>query len=130
MNERKILKTILLGHLHQLFCDLFAQKIQNDDYFLLESYAMDSKIIQALIRGIVETGLYTLEGIAYHTRIPIEVIYDVASGINNQFSITLWTRVTVLYMQVKPEIATILTDKLLDIKNKNNAAFLFLLNED
>ena len=109
-NERKILKAILLGYLYQLFCELFKKKIRlNNHYSLLESYAMDSKIIQLLIQGILETGEYTLEGIAYHTRIPIEVIYDVACGIHNQFSITPWQGLWVLYMQVKPDITKVLT---------------------
>lgn len=90
---------------------------------------MDSKIIQLLIQSIVETGEYTLEGIAYHTRIPVEIIYDAASGINNQISITPWARIVDLYMQVKPDIAKVLSEKLLEIKSKNSAAFSLLLKE-
>lgn len=90
---------------------------------------MDSKIIQTLIRGIVETEEYTLEGIAYHTRIPFDVIYDAACGISNQFSITPWARVVDLYLKVKPDVARVLVKKLLEIRDQNTAAFSFLLNE-
>lgn len=129
-NERKILKAFLLGQLHQLFCKLFQNKIpcyQNN--LSMECYAMDSKIIQLLIHGIVETGEYTLEGIALYTHIPFDVIYDAACGINNQFSITPWVRVVDLYMQVKPDIAKILIEKLLEMKEKNIFSISSLLNE-
>lgn len=90
---------------------------------------MDNKIIEILIHGIIETGEYTLEGIAYHTRIPLDVIYDAACGINDKFSITPWARVVDLYMQVKPEVAKILVEKLVDLKSGNHAAFSQLLKE-
>lgn len=129
-NERKILKAFLLGRLHQLFCELFQNKMQcNQNDSSMECYAMDSKIIQLLIQGIVETGEYTLEGIALYTRIPFDVIYDAACGINNQFSITPWARVVDLYIQVKPDIAQVLIDKLLEIRDKSRAAFSSLLTE-
>jgi uncharacterized protein YutE (UPF0331/DUF86 family) len=132
MNERKLLKTILLGYLYNVFCEIFQQEIQfsKNNFFISEYYAMDRKIIQLFIQGIVETGEYTLEGIAYHTRIPLDVIYDILLGVNNQFSITAFARIINLYMQVKPDIANILIDKLLEIKNKNSAAFKILLDED
>jgi hypothetical protein len=73
-NERKILKAFLLSRLHQLFCELFQSKLQcNQNNSSMECYTMDSKIIQLLIHGIVETGEYTLEGIAHYTHIPFDV---------------------------------------------------------
>jgi hypothetical protein len=128
--ERKFLKAFLLGHLHQLFFELFKEKMQSHhNNFSLECYAVDSKIIQFIIQDIIETGHYTLEGIAYHTRIPFDVIYDAACGLSNQFSITPWARVVGLYLQVKPEVAQELTTKLLEISNKNTSAFMSLLVE-
>lgn len=129
-NERKILKAFLLARLHQLFCELFHSKIQtHQNNSIMECYVMDSKIIQLIIQGVIETGEYTLEGIAYYTRIPLDVIYDAACGISNQFSITPWARIVDLYIQVKPDVTEVLIDKLLEIKNKNHSAFSSLLNE-
>lgn len=129
-NERKILKIFLLGYLHNLLCEIFEKKNFYFNINTLESYAMDSKIIQLLIQGIVETGEYTLEGIAYHTRIPFDIVYDAACGINNHFSITPWTKVVDLYMKVRPDIAQVLLDRLLEMKSKNDAAFSLLLLEE
>lgn len=129
-SERKMLKAILLGQLHQLLSGLFRNKIQFDqNNSSMECYAMDSKIIQLLIQSIVETGEYSLEGIALYTQIPLDVIYDAACGVNNQLSITPWARVVDLFMQVKPDVTQILIDKLLEIKDKCRAAFSSLLNE-
>lgn len=97
--------------------------------WLCSSYSMDSKIIQFLIQGIVETDEYTLEGIAFYTRIPFDVIYDAACGKSNQFSITPWARVADLYMQVKPEVAQFLIEKLLEMRSKNRAFLSSLLTE-
>ena len=129
-NERKILKIFLLARLQKLFCELFQHKIQcNQDNFSMGCYTMDSRIIQLLLQGIVDTGEYTLEGIAYYTRIPFDVIYDAACGISNQFSITPWVKVVDLYTQVKPDVTEVLINKLIEIKNKNSSAFSLLLNE-
>lgn len=130
-DKRKILKAFLLGRLHQLFCELFQSKMQcNQNNFLMECYAMDGKIIQFLIQGIVETGEYTLEGIAFYTRIPFDVIYEAACGISNQFSITPWARVVNLYIQVNPDIEQTLIDQLIEVRNKKLAALSLLLTEE
>jgi hypothetical protein len=95
----------------------------------MECYEMDSRIIQLLIQDIVNTGEYTLEGIAYHTHIPFDVIYDAACGITNEFSITLWSKITNLYLEVRPDIVKILINKLIEMKN-NSSSFSELLNEE
>lgn len=128
-NERKILRAFLLGRLHQLFCELFRNKIQTNQNSSIGCYTMDSKIIQLLIQGIVETGEYTLEGIAYYTHIPFDVIYDAACGISSQFSITPWAKIVDLYIQLKPDVTQVLIDKLLEIKDKNRTALSSLLTE-
>ncbi len=130
-HERRILKIILLGRLHQLFHELFNNELQCDQSNDSEEYyEMDSKIIQLLIQGIIETDEYTLEGISIHTRIPFDVIYDAACGLNSQFSITPWARLVDLYMQVKPDIARLLINKLIELKEKNHRALTPSLIEE
>jgi len=111
--ERKIMKAFLLSRLHLLFCDLFRKKIQSEKtHSSMECYTVDSKIIQFLIQSIIDTGEYTLEGIARYTRIPFDVIFDAACGNNVQLSMTLWIRIIHLYIQIKPDVARLLFDKL------------------
>lgn len=129
-NERKILKAVLLGCLHQLFLEIFQQEIYlNKNQPALECYEMDKKIIQIIIKAILNTEEYTPEGIAYHTRIPLDVINEAASGINNQLSITPWVRVIALFMQSNPDIGKLLIEKLLELKNNNCSGFSLLLHE-
>jgi hypothetical protein len=52
-----------------------------------------------------------------------------ACGISNQFSITPWARVVDLYLQLKPDVAQALIDKLLEVKERNRTALSKLLNE-
>ena len=129
-NERKILKALLLSRINQLLCELFSTQIQFDqNCSTLECYRMDSKVIQLLIQGIVESGEYTLEGIAFYTHIPFDVLYEAACGIGNQFSITPWARVVDLYIQIKPDIAQVLISRLIEVVGKNSAGLSSLLNE-
>lgn len=130
-NKQKILKIFLLCRLHQLICTLFQSPIQHDQLYnnsSMECYNMDCKIMQLLIYGIVETGEYTLEGIAYYTKIPFDVILDAACGNNTHLSITLWTKIVELYIQLKPDVSQILVDKLIEMKG-NNYPLSSLLNE-
>lgn len=129
-NERRIFKTFLLERLHYLFSELFQKtNRQNQNNLSMECYTMDSQIIRFLIQDIVATEEYTLEGIAFHTRIPFDVILDAACGKCNNFSITLWARIASLYFQVKPEITKVFFAKLLEMKEMNYSAMLLLLNE-
>jgi len=129
-NERKIMKVFLLNSLHRLFCDFFHNKIQSEKFYSsMECYAVDKKMIQFFIQSIVETEEYTLEGIANYTRIPFDVILDASCGNNTQLSITLWVKIVDLYLQVKPDVAQLLFNKLIDIKDKNHLALSLLLNE-
>ncbi len=123
--DRKLLKIFLLTQFQNFFCELFHLNSDNS----MEYYLMDNKIIQSLIQEIVETGEYTLEGIAYYTHIPFDVIYEAVCGIRNQLSLIAWSRVIALYIQIKPETIDILIAKLLELIRKNHPALFALLNE-
>lgn len=127
--ERYLLKIFLLTRLHQVFCELFSQKSQlNSIDCSKEYYLMDSKVIQLIIQGIVDTGEYTLEGISYHTHIPFDIIFEAACGIRNQLSITCLVRIIDLFIQVKPDVLNALVEKLLELKNKNSFMLSSLLH--
>lgn len=128
--ERQIMKSFLLSRLHFLLFDLFHDKIQSEEtHSSVECYTVDNKIIQFLIQNIIDTGEYTLEGIAHYTRVPFDVIFDAACGNNAQLSITPWVRITILYMQVKPDVAQLLFNKLCEISDKNHFVLSLLLDE-
>jgi hypothetical protein len=78
----------------------------------MELYTMDNKIFRAVIEEIIETGEYTLEGIAYYARMPLDLFVDLMCEKNISPSITLWSIVISLYVQVKPEFAKYLFNTL------------------
>jgi hypothetical protein len=124
---RKVLMALLLGQLHEIFNLVFQDSIENNSS--MECYTMDSKVIQLLISGIVDSGDYTLEGIAYYTRIPFDVIMDAACGNSTQISITPWARIVGLYIQVNPDISRVLFERLLELSEKKQAGIASLVNE-
>lgn len=123
--QNAFLKIFLACQIHDILCDSLQLNITDST----ELYMINNKILQFLIHSIIDTNEYTLEGIAYYTRIPFDVLYDAACGISTQFSITSWSKLIDLYMQVKPNITTVLIEKLIEIKNKNPAIFSILLNK-
>jgi len=125
---REVLKTFLLLHLHQILFELLrASDFKNQLDQTMEYHIMDSKIIQLLIQGIIDSEEYTLEGIAYYTQIPFDVIYDATCGITNHFSITPWTRIMDLYLKVRPDVKKALVHKLLEFKDQHHGNFSSLL---
>lgn len=130
-NERKMLNAFLLSRLHEALLEtLCAKQTSNHDQITSEeNLAMDNQILQLILKGIIETGEYTLEGVAHYARIPFDIIYDIACGINIPISITTWTKIASIYTQVRPEIATVLFKKIADMQEKSNMPLSSLLNE-
>jgi hypothetical protein len=131
--ERKLLQGLILLQAHHLFHALFFQEkmlqIDPNVFSHTECYSMDQKIIQLVIRGILESGQYTLEGIAYYTRIPFDIILDAACGHQRELSMTAWSRIVGLYMQVRPDVSKLLLKKLLQLESEDQITMSMLLNE-
>lgn len=119
-----LLKIFLLWYSHQFLCQNKKSLIFNDISFkstsVMELYMLDNKVIRVVIEEIIETGEYTLEGIANYSRLPIDVFIDIMCENHISPSLTLWSKVISLYVQVKPEIVKYLFDTLTsenDVKN-------------
>lgn len=126
----EILRAFLLSFLYKIFFVTFLiEKPEAQNHNSMEYHFMDSKVIQFLIQNILDTEEYTLEGIAYYTHIPFDVIYDIACGVNKQASITTWTKLLDLYLRVKPDMLTMLVNRLLEIHDKNKETFLSILTK-
>lgn len=124
--ESELLKVVLLSILQNF---LQETSINSHNFNQKESYQMDKQVMSALIHSILETGEYTLEGIANDTHIPFDIIYDAAYGNTRELSITPWSRIVALFFKVRPEIAQILLNKLLHRLERGKNIFSSLLNE-
>ncbi|MDR3491022.1 MAG: hypothetical protein P4M12_03125 [Gammaproteobacteria bacterium] len=69
-----------------------------------ENEVLDVNCLRLLINDILLSEEYTLEGIAYYTHLPEEVICDVASGKNLEPSATLSRKIIKLHRIVRPKL--------------------------
>ncbi len=131
-NKKLFFKAFFIDQLHtaikELFSDLSFTKSKNDSY--MECCAVDSKVIQMIIKAIIETEEYTLEGIAYYTRIPFDVVFDAACGNSSQISITFWKKMIGLLIQIRPQIEQMLYENALVLKEKQKFSLLSILADD
>lgn len=107
--ETLILEAELFTRLCEKLRELFIEDFK--DYFRLlnfnikkENVMTENKFLRCIIDDVLATGDYTLSGIAYYTQIPIDVIYDIAIGINTDPSSTLFKKLIALHRSVRPDL--------------------------
>ncbi|SRR5579883_65129 len=107
--ETLILEIELFTRICEELKEFFRSK--NKDYFSLlkisvikENAMLESKFLLFVIQDILRTEEYSLEGIAYHTQIPEDVICDVASGKNKTPSLLLSQKIIDLHRKVRPDL--------------------------
>lgn len=86
-------------------------KTQYKDYLKLiknelgmEDEMVEANFLKFLVNDILSTNDYTLEGIANFIRTPIDAVLDVASGINNNPSLMLATKLIKLHSHVRKDL--------------------------
>lgn len=116
--EIYLLEAELLSHVCNELKQLFQKEYQN--YFRLmkfnkkmEEAMLDANYIRFVIKDILLTEEYTLEGIAHYTLTPEEVVYDIATGFNTRPSATFLQRIIDLHRMVKRELYDTIIKKLL-----------------
>ncbi|TAK73112.1 MAG: hypothetical protein EPO11_08990 [Gammaproteobacteria bacterium] len=117
-HERLALKNYIWHRLYQGIRRFYAR--QHNKYLKLvnheckqENDMNDGQLIRYLIRDILETGEYTLEGIAAYVRVPLDVIVDIVSGVKTDPSFELSRGVIELHISVKRSYYHVLIRKLL-----------------
>jgi hypothetical protein len=83
----------------------------NNTYFILmkidaegEKAMLDEILISSLIKDILVTGDYSIQGIASYTDTPEEVVCDVVIGRNTAPSLSLSWKILNLHMSVRPHL--------------------------
>ena len=82
-------------HLYKSYAKLL-KSAQNMEFEMLEA-----NFLRLVITDIISSGEYTLEGIAHVVRMPDDVIFEVASGLNENPSLALATRIIKLHSLVR-----------------------------
>lgn len=86
-------------------------KNQCKDYFRtvkfnkeMEETMLESQFARCIINDILSTEEYSLTGIAFYTRKPEDVIYEIASGSNTDPSASLLRKIVELHRSVRPTL--------------------------
>ena len=110
--EKLVVKTFLWFHLYSFLAEKF--KLNS-----LEKEMIDPDLTRILIIELIKDGEYTLDGLAYATRIPLDVINDIAYGINTNPSTSTTLQIIWHYIISKHTVTEKLraTFQLLDTKH-------------
>ncbi len=97
-------------------------KAKYEDYFQVMKYTtekenaiMEASFIRCVINDILSTKEYTLDGIAYYTHTPEEVIYELAMGHNTSPSAMLLRKIIELHRSVRRDLYDAIIKKILSI---------------
>jgi hypothetical protein len=69
-----------------------------------EDAMLESQLVRCIINDILATEEYSLTGIAYYTRKPEDVIFEIASGNNIDPSASLLRKIIELHRSVRPSL--------------------------
>jgi hypothetical protein len=117
-NENQIVEAELFTRICDELKNLF--KIYYQNYFNLmklntemENTMLESTFMQNIINDILTTEEYTLEGIAYYTQSPEEVIIDILTGKNQTPSLQLARKIIEIHRTLRPELYSTLIKKII-----------------
>jgi hypothetical protein len=107
--ESLLLETMLFVRLCEELKEIFRKEHKN--YFTVLKYTlqMENDMLEAnflpiIIRDILSTNEYTLNGIAEYTNIHEDVICEIMSGQNSNPSVSLFRRIMELHKTVKRDM--------------------------
>ena len=112
---------ILEVELFARLCEELKQtfKIKYKDYLRImkcsaemENAIMEAHFVRCVINDILSTNEYTLDGIAYYTHTPEEVVYELAMGSNTSPSAALLRKIIELHRAVRRDLYEALMKKI------------------
>ena len=108
-DEILILEAELFYHTLNELKNVFRDQFKN--YFRLMKYNIEmenamihANFLRCLVQDILASEEYSLEGIARYTRMPEDIIYDVAIGKNPNPSADLTHKIIELHRTIRPEL--------------------------
>ncbi len=108
-SERILLEAGLFSCVCNQLKELF--KEQYSEYFRvmkftieMENAMIDTNFVCLVIKDILSTNEYNLEGIAYYTNVHEDIIYDIVTGQNKNPSAMVLQKVIDLHRSVRPNL--------------------------
>lgn len=115
--EILLLEAEILVRIHKELLEIF--KKEHAEYFNfikftseMEKDMLETNFISLIIKDILSTDYYTLEGIAYTTKIHEDILSDLASGINTQPSANSLLKLIELHISVRKDLYDVIRKKL------------------
>ncbi|OGT41436.1 MAG: hypothetical protein A3F42_04245 [Gammaproteobacteria bacterium RIFCSPHIGHO2_12_FULL_37_34] len=104
--EKFLLEVKLLMHVCCELSEIFKSKYKEYHRLIKSNLNQDEnmsniKFMQEMIKDILSTREYNLTGIAIHTRIPEEVLFDVATGMNIEPTFETSRKIFELHISVR-----------------------------
>ncbi len=75
-----------------------------EDKPVWEAYRMDKEIMRCLIRDLVETGDYSLEGLAHYLHVPADAVLDTVSTEHGDLSMPFGASLFYIYVEARPAL--------------------------
>lgn len=125
--EKFLFVSYLLTHIYrELFKEFNSYQvclqINKQDLFM-ENFMVEAHFLIYLIKDILSTKEYSLDGIANYARISEDIIYDLFAGLNKNPSSYLWNKIIELHSTVRRDLYQELIARFL-LNNKNTQPFL------
>src|SRR3990167_812769 len=116
--EYMFLEMELFTKLYEAFREYARQ--QYKDYFSLmrldfkqEETMLDFSLSRLLVKDILSTEEYTIEGVAYYTNVPVEIVEEVVLGNNTNPSALFIRKMMELHRLVRPMLYQCMMKKVL-----------------
>jgi hypothetical protein len=115
---------IVEADLFRMVCDelinIFRVGYKNYFYLMRFSTEMEDKMLEenflrCLVNDILSMEEYSLPGIAYHTQIPEEIIYEIACGMNHNPSLKLARKLIELHRSIRPKLYQEIMNKVITL---------------
>ena len=111
------LDAVIFTHICKELREIFRK--QHIEYFRLmkftpekENHMLESEFIRLIIKDILKTGDYTLEGIAYYTDTHEDVIRELAAGLNTKPTALFFRKTIELHRTVRRELYSTIARKI------------------
>ena len=83
---------------------------------------METNFLRHVIHDILSTEEYSLSGLAYYTRTPEDVLYDIATGKNTDPSASILRKIIELHRTIRPELYRVIIQKIINNSSNNKVA--------
>ena len=117
-NEKLLFSSYLFVNLNHELNEIFQAGYKNyfrliKADFVMEDVMVEANFLHHIIKDILSTGEYSLEGIAYYIRIPKDVLYDLVTGFNINPSLMLYRKIIELHSTVRRDLYHTLIKKIM-----------------